>query len=52
MTRLDNDSNVIAISSRFPLEHLERIISIFLNTDFSHEERHQRRIDLINNYNG
>ena len=52
MTRLDNDSNIIAISSRFPLEHLERIINVFLSTEFSHEERHQRRIDLINNYNG
>ena len=52
MTRLDNDSNVIALSSRFPLEYLEKLITIFINTDFSHEERHQRRIDLINNYNG
>lgn len=52
MTRLDNDSNIIAISSRFPLEHLQKIIRIFLETDFSHVERHQRRIDLINNYNG
>ena len=52
MTRLDNDSNVIAISSRFPLEFLEKLIKIFIETDFSHEERHQRRVDLINNYNG
>ena len=52
MTRLDNDSNVIALSSRFPVEYLEKLITIFINTDFSHEERHQRRIDLINNYNG
>ena len=52
MTRLDNDSNVIAISSRFPLEFLEKLIKIFIETDFSHEERHQRRVDLINSYNG
>lgn len=52
MTRLDNDSNVIALSSRFPVEFLEKLITIFITTDFSHEERHQRRIDLINNYNG
>lgn len=52
MARLDNDSNIIAVSSRFPLEHLEKIIKIFIETDFSNEERHQRRIDLINNYNG
>ena len=52
MTRLDNDSNVIALSSRFPVEFLEKLITIFITTDFSKEERHQRRIDLINNYNG
>lgn len=52
MTRIDNDSNVIALSSRFPVEYLEKLITIFIHTDFSHEERHQRRIDLINNYNG
>ena len=52
MTRWDNESNIIAVSSRFTIEHLQKIIKIFLETDFSHEERHQRRIDLINNYNG
>lgn len=51
MTRLDNDSNVIALSSRFPIEYLEKLVTIFLKTNFSNEERHQRRIDLINNYN-
>jgi len=52
MTRLDNDANVIAVGSRLPIDELKNIIKVFLETDFSHEERHQRRIDLINNYNG
>ena len=52
MTRLDNDANVIAVGSRLPIEELKNIIKVFLETDFSHVERHQRRIDLINNYNG
>ena len=52
MTRLDNDANVIAVGSRLPIEELQKIIKTFLETDFSHIERHQRRIDLINNYNG
>ena len=52
MTRLDNDANVIAIGSRLPLDNLKNIIRVFLETDFSHIDRHQRRIDLINNYNG
>lgn len=51
MTRLDNDANVIAVGSRHSLDTLKNIIKVFLETDFSYEERHQRRIDLINNYN-
>ena len=52
VTRLDNDANIIAIGSRLPLEQLKKIIDVFLETEFSGVERHQRRIDLINNYNG
>lgn len=52
MTRLDNDANVIAVGSRLPIDTLKSIIKVFLETSFSNEERHQRRIDLINNYNG
>ena len=50
--RCANDANVIAVGSRLPIEELQKIIKTFLETDFSHVERHQRRIDLINNYNG
>lgn len=52
MTRLHNDANIIAVGSRIPMEELKKIIVKFLQTEFSNEERHQRRIDLINNYNG
>lgn len=52
MTRLHNDANIIAVGSRLPMEELKKIIVKFLQTKFSNEERHQRRIDLINNYNG
>ena len=50
MTRLHNDANIIAVGSRLPMDELKKIIVKFLQTDFSNEERHQRRIDLINNY--
>ena len=48
MTRLHNDSNVLALGANIvgPGLALE-IVDIFLNTEFSGEERHQRRIDLI-----
>ena len=46
--RLHNNSNVIAISEG--LENYEEIIMTFLNTEFSKEEKHNRRVDLINKY--
>ena len=48
MTRLHNDANVLALGANIvgPGLALE-IVDIFLGTEFSGEERHQRRIDLI-----
>ena len=47
-TRLHNNANVIALSE--DVENVEEIIQTFLNTKFSDEEKHNRRVDLINNY--
>lgn len=48
MTRLHNDANVLAMGAGIIGENLAlEIVDTFLNTDFSGEERHQRRIDLI-----
>ena len=48
MTRLHNDANVLAMGAGIVGENLAfAIADTFLNTDFSGEERHQRRIDLI-----
>ena len=48
MIREHNNANVIAIGARIVGEELAKdIIKTFLTTDFSGEERHQRRIDLI-----
>ena len=48
MTRLHNDANVLAIGAGVVGENLAlEIVDTFLNTEFSGEERHQRRIDLI-----
>lgn len=48
MTRLHNDANVIAISG--DNENYKEIINTFLNTEFSNEERHIRRIKEITDY--
>ena len=50
LTRLDNDSNVIAISYVKDITEIKEIIKTFLEIEFSKEERHKRRIDLIDKY--
>jgi len=50
LTRLDNDSNVIAISYVKDITEIKEIIKTFLEMKFSEEERHQRRINLIDTY--
>ncbi len=50
LTRIDNNSNVIALSSKKSIKELEEIIITFLNEPFTNIERHSRRIGLIDNY--
>ncbi|MBR4207825.1 MAG: ribose 5-phosphate isomerase B [Lachnospiraceae bacterium] len=48
MTRLHNDSNVLALgAAEVSVQMAEMIADIFLETEFSGEERHARRIKLI-----
>ena len=47
-TRLHNDTNVIALGGRVVGPELAvKMVDIFLNTPFSEDERHIRRIGLI-----
>lgn len=46
--RLDDDVNVLAIPSDYvDAETAKNLVSIFLRTKFSNEERHQRRLSKI-----
>ncbi|MDD6339460.1 MAG: ribose 5-phosphate isomerase B [Butyrivibrio sp.] len=48
MTRLHNDANMLALGASTVSEELAiEIVDMFLDTEFSMEERHQRRINLI-----
>ena len=48
MTRLHNDSNVLAMGAACLKEDLAiKMVDIFLETEFSGEEKHSRRINLI-----
>lgn len=49
-SRKDNDANVMAISGSMPLIRAKDIVDVFLKTKYKGEERHQRRIDMLNNY--
>lgn len=48
MTRLHNDANVLALGAGIVGENLAlEIVDTFLNTEFSNDARHMRRISLI-----
>jgi ribose 5-phosphate isomerase B len=49
-TRNDNDANVIALSSETNKEEALEIVKKFLETPFSNDERHLRRIEKIKKY--
>lgn len=51
MTRLHNDANVLALGGGMLGPNLALdIVDAFLNTAFSGEEKHQRRVDLLEKF--
>ena len=50
MSREHNDSNILCLGARvLDYTTIERLVDLWLNTGFSGEEKHRKRIDLINN---
>ena len=48
MTRLHNDANVLAMGGALVGENMAmEIVDTFFGTEFSGEEKHQRRVNLI-----
>ncbi|MFF7153506.1 ribose-5-phosphate isomerase [Streptomyces sp. NPDC008139] len=51
LAREHNDANVLSIGGRMHTEaEATKFVEIFLTTPYSHEERHQRRIDMLSTY--
>ncbi|WP_100349135.1 ribose-5-phosphate isomerase [Luteimicrobium subarcticum] len=51
LARQHNDANVIAVGGRqHTVEEAASFVDLFLATPFSHDERHQRRIDQLADY--
>lgn len=51
LARQHNDAQVISVGARMQtLEEARAMVRAFLDTDFSGEERHQRRIDMMAAY--
>lgn len=50
ITRIDNDSNIVAFGEKIDKEEALNIIKTFINTPFSDLEKHKRRINKIKEY--
>ena len=50
VTRIDNNSNIVAFKEDVPIDEALNIIYTFINTEFSKEEKHHRRVDKIIKY--
>lgn len=51
LAREHNDAQVISIGGRMQsVEEAKEMVRVFLGTDFTGEERHQRRIDMVTQY--
>jgi len=49
-TRNDNNSNIVAFGEKTPLEEALNIVKTFVETPSSTEEKHQRRVQEIIDY--
>lgn len=51
-TRQHNNANILALGARIVgVGHALKIVDTFLNTDFSNDERHIRRINMLEDNN-
>lgn len=50
LSRQHNDANILSLGARFiSIEEAKDVVKLWLETDFSNEERHKRRIIKLDN---
>lgn len=53
LSREHNNTNILSLSGwHIPFDKIKKIVNVWLNTDFSRDERHKRRLKKISNYEG
>jgi len=53
LSRKHNNANMLSLAARFvSLEDMKHVVKLWLETDFSGDERHQRRINKIDGIQG
>lgn len=50
LARKHNNANVMAIGKNNRVNDILKMVDIFITTQFSKEDRHRRRVDIINKY--
>ncbi len=50
LCKIDNNCNVMSVSYEKTFDELKKIIDTFIETEFTNEERHLRRVNLIKEY--
>ena len=50
VTRIDNDSNIVAFGEKTSFDEAVAIVKTFINTESSDLEKHKRRINKIKEY--
>ena len=50
LTREHNDANVLALSSKLPIEEVFKIVDTFLNTETLTDEKYLKRRNMIERY--
>lgn len=51
LSKEHNNANVIAFSANIPFYKMKKMVEMYLNTKSSEEERHIKRVNMIDSYN-